>query len=59
MAEDPLADALYALDQAITNPGSHPGYHQEMCDKLQAEWPVLWDAIEAVRETQYQHQRRR
>ena len=48
---DALAAALDALDAAIMVPGPVPEYHEKIMAKHRREWPTLWAAIDAVRNT--------
>ncbi len=35
-----------AVQEAISNEGSHPRYHQIVLDRHRREWPTLWAALE-------------
>lgn len=43
-----LYEAQRKLASAIEDPGPYPGYHREAIQKLQREWPTLWEAIREV-----------
>ena len=34
-----------AVQEAITEEGSHPSYHQSVMARHQREWPTLWAAL--------------
>lgn len=38
-------DAAYRVIRAITNEGTHPGYHQLQLDTLRKNWPTLYYAL--------------
>ena len=44
----PLVEAArrwVAVQEAITEEGSHPSYHQSVMTRHQKEWPTLWAAL--------------
>ena len=40
--------ALEAVRRAITDAGSHPGYHRSVMRRHRAEWPSLWHALDKL-----------
>lgn len=44
-----LAQALDALDRAITEAGPQPVWHERMMERHRREWPTLWAALDAIR----------
>lgn len=46
LPRDPVAQAMEAVVEAWTNPGTHPAYHAAAQARLRQEWPVLARAIE-------------
>lgn len=45
-----LTDAARQLIAAIDDEGRNPDFHRKQVERLQYDWPTLWNAIEAVRD---------
>lgn len=43
--EDHMKEPVEDIVEAIRNKGSHPEYHDEICDLVKEKWPVLWEAL--------------
>jgi hypothetical protein len=41
-------EALLVVLRAIRNKGAHPDYHDKVMKKHRREWPVLWNALDAL-----------
>lgn len=41
-----FAKAAQAINEALTNPGSHPEHHDRMRNQLAHDWPMLAKALE-------------
>lgn len=45
---DRVQERINHLRQVIGDSGVNHQYHQSQIDRLKKEWPILWDAIQAI-----------
>jgi hypothetical protein len=45
-----IQEALEELRAAIENEGPHPLWHQQTMQRHRQEWPILWRAIDRLRD---------
>ena len=52
-----LNGAVNKLVRAIEEPGPHPKIHASIMRQHRKEWPILWDAIDAILEAKQEDER--
>lgn len=43
-----LENYIARINEAITNKGSHPEYHDEVMERHRKEWPFLWHELDIM-----------